>query len=142
MAGTSRDRGGVGRGDGRAAVPGPRAAMCEEREAGSGCEAESERRLPDEPAAVEVLAAKPVREDVEPRVVEKPIEEQISKPRRRFFGGLRAEVAEIKLPAAIPATIVAAPRRDGKAAKTIEGPFGPMALAFEERLLDTPRTQA
>jgi hypothetical protein len=100
--------------DGRSAAPAALMAPIEQRTAVSESEPERDPRLPDdEPAPIEVLAAKPVKAEVEAAVPEvaKP-----AKPRRSFFGGLRAEVAEIKLPAAIPATIVAQPRRNGKAA--------------------------
>ncbi len=102
--------------DGRAAVPAPLPALIEERSTVIETEPERDPRLPDEPAAVQVLAAKPVRDEGKLGVIEEPVVEKISKPRRRLFGGLRAEVAEIKLPAAIPATIVAASRRDAKTA--------------------------
>jgi hypothetical protein len=83
-------------------------------------DAERDPRLADEPSAVEVLSATPVREKVKPvAAAVAPTEAKAARPRRRFFGGLRTEVAQlakVKLPAAIPATIVARPRRDDKAA--------------------------
>ncbi len=82
-------------------------------------ESDSERdpRLPDEPAAAEVLAATPVKEEAKAvSAVPAAPAATPARPRRGLFGGLKAEVAEIKLPAAIPATIVARPRRNGKAA--------------------------
>jgi hypothetical protein len=66
--------------DGRPAIPAQIMAPIEHEAAESEDEPERDPRLPDEPAAVEVLAAKP----------------------------------EIKLPASIPATIIARPRRNGK----------------------------
>jgi hypothetical protein len=100
--------------DGRPAIPAQIMAPVERREAES--EDERDPRLPDEPAAVEVLAAKPVKEEVKAAVRKAPAAVKAARPRRRFFGGLQAEVAEIKLPASIPATIVARPRRNGRAA--------------------------
>jgi hypothetical protein len=101
--------------DGRPAIPAQIMAPIEHRTAES--EDERDPRLPDEPAAVEVLAAKPVREEAKAAVAEAPAPAKAAKPRRRFFGGLQAEVAEIKLPASIPATVVARPRRNGRAAE-------------------------
>jgi hypothetical protein len=99
--------------DGRPAIPAQIMAPVERREAES--EDERDPRLPDEPAAVEVLAAKPVKEEVKKAAVRKaPAAVKAARPRRRFFG-LQAEVAEIKLPDAIPATIVARPRRENRA---------------------------
>jgi hypothetical protein len=66
--------------DGRPAIPAQIMARIEHEVAESEDELERDPRLPDEPAAIEVLAAKP----------------------------------EIKLPASIPATIIARPRRNGK----------------------------
>jgi hypothetical protein len=99
--------------DGRAATPAALMAPIEHRTAVSESEPERDPRLPDEEPAIEVLAAKPVKEEVKAAV---PQAAKPAKPRRRFFGGLKAEVAEIKLPAAIPATIVAQPPGNGKAA--------------------------
>jgi len=99
--------------DGRAATPAALMAPIEQRTAVSESEPERDPRLPDEEPAIEVLAAKPVREEVKAAV---PLVAPAAKPRRRFFGGLKAEVAEIKLPVAIPATIVTQPRGNGKAA--------------------------
>ena len=99
--------------DGRPAIPAQIMAPIEHRTAESEDQPERDPRLPDDEPAIEVLAAKPVKEEVKAPV---PAAAQPAKPRRRFFGGLKAEVAEIKLPAAIPATIVATPRRNGKGA--------------------------
>jgi hypothetical protein len=99
--------------DGRPAIQAQIMAPIEQRTAESVDEPDRDPRLPDEPAAVEVLAAKPVVEEPKAAKAEAPDAAQ-AKPRRRFFGGLKAEVAEIKLPAAIPATIVARPRRNGR----------------------------
>jgi hypothetical protein len=90
--------------DGRPAVSAPRLPALERHLA----EPEHDPRLPDEPAAFEVLSATPVKP--------KKAVSAAPRPRRRLFGGLKQEVAEIKLPAAIPATLVARPRRNGKAA--------------------------
>lgn len=98
--------------DGRAALPAALMAPIEQRTAVSESEPERDPRLPDGEPAIEVLAAKPVPEEVKVAV---PEAAKAAKPRRRFFGGLKAEVAEIKLPAAIPATIVARARANGKA---------------------------
>jgi hypothetical protein len=110
--------------DGRPAVPAALMAPIEHRTA--VIEEERDPRLPDEPSAIEVLAATPVNEAVK-AVAAVPAalgEAKAAKPRRRFFGGLRAEVAEAKLPAAIPATIVTRPRRDDKAANGKSKPVG------------------
>jgi hypothetical protein len=98
--------------DGRPATPALMAPI-EHRAAVSESEPERDPRLPDEEPAIRVLAAKPVKAEDKAAVAEvaKP-----AKPRRTFFGGLRAEVAEIKLPSAIPATIVATPRRGARPA--------------------------
>ena len=98
--------------DGRSATPALMAPI-EHRTAVSESEPERDPRLPDDEPVIEVLAAKPVKAEVREAAPEvaKPV-----KQRRSFFGGLRAEVAEIKLPAAIPATIVAQPRRGAKPA--------------------------
>ncbi|HEY8761488.1 MAG TPA: hypothetical protein VIP52_11325 [Candidatus Dormibacteraeota bacterium] len=105
-------------------------------------EPELDPRLPDEPSAVEVLAAAPARKKVKPAEAAPapPVEAQAARRRRRFFGGLRAEVAqvaEVKLPAAIPATIVARARRDDKAANGKSKPVadrttGPVAKLAPE----------
>jgi hypothetical protein len=100
--------------DGRPAIPAQIMAPIEHLKAES--DEEHDRRLPDEPAAVEVLAAKPVEEDAKTAVVRAPTAAKASKPRRQFFGGQQPEAAEIKLPAAIPATVVARPRRDRRTA--------------------------
>ena len=89
--------------DGRPAIPAQIMAAIEDDPA-------RDPRLPDEPEEVEVLAAKPVLEDVKP------------------------EVAEIKLPASIPTTVVARPRRDaraanGKAKSTLKPATKPAARA-------------
>jgi hypothetical protein len=99
--------------DGRTAIPAQIMAPIERRTAEVEAEDDRDPRLPDDEPAIEVLAAKPVKEEVKAAA---PVAAQPARPRRRFFGGLKAEVAEIKLPAAIPATIVAAPRRNGKGA--------------------------
>jgi hypothetical protein len=92
--------------DGRPAIPAQIMAPIERRTAESA----------DEPEEVEVLAAKPVGDEVKGAALESAAAPKADKPRRRWFGGLKAEVAEIKLPASIPATVVARPRRDAKAA--------------------------
>ena len=102
--------------DGRPAIPAQIMAPIEHRTAEVEDEEERDPRLPDEPAALEVLAAKPVKEDPKAPAAEAPAPAKTAKQRRRFFGGLRDEVADIKLPAAIPATVVARPRRDGRTA--------------------------
>jgi hypothetical protein len=101
--------------DGRPAIPAQIMAPIEHRTAEVEDEDERDPRLPDEPAAVEVLAAKPVEEEAKAAPAKEPATAKATRPRRRFFGGLQAEVAEIKLPASIPATVVARPRRDGRA---------------------------
>jgi hypothetical protein len=100
--------------DGRPATPAALMAPIEHRTAVSVSEPERDPRLADDEPVIEVLTAKPVKAEVTAPAagVAKP-----AKPRRRFFGGQNAEVAEIKLPAAIPATIVAQPRRNGKPGK-------------------------
>jgi len=99
--------------DGRSATPALMAPI-EHRTAVSESEPERDPRLPDDEPVIEVLAAKPVKAEVKEAA---PEEAKPVKQRRSFFGGLRAaEVAEIKLPAAIPATIVAQPRRGAKPA--------------------------
>jgi hypothetical protein len=117
--------------DGRPSAPAGLLAPVEHRMAVS-VEAEHDPRLPAEPAAVEVLAAKPVKQ--EPGV-EAPVAAKTAKPRRRFFGGLKAEVAEIKLPAAIPATIVATPPGNGKAGN---GKSKPAAAKPRARVVKKP----
>jgi hypothetical protein len=98
--------------DGRPATPALMPPI-EHRTAVSVSEPERDPRLPDDEPVIEVLTAKPVRAEMEAAV---PEVAKAAKPRRSFFGGLKAEVAEIRLPAAIPATIVAQPRRNGKPA--------------------------
>jgi len=102
--------------DGRTAILAQIMAPIEHRTAEVEDEVERDPRLPDEPDAVEVLAAKPVKEQAKAPEAEAPSPARAAKPRRRFLGGLQAKVADIKLPAAIPATVVARPRRDGRAA--------------------------
>jgi hypothetical protein len=97
--------------DGRPAVPAALMAPVERRTAELMDGADRDPRLPDEPAAIEVLAAKRVKPATEAPERSPRSSESAPRQRRRFFGGLQAEVAEIKLPDAIPATIVARPRR-------------------------------
>jgi hypothetical protein len=129
--------------DGRPAIPAQiMATPIEHRAAESEDEPERDPRLPDEPAAVELLAAKPIKEEDD--AAEAPAGAKAVKPRRRFFGGLKAEVAEIKLPEAIPATIVAAPRRNGRAANgkpkaAVKGAATPAAKPIRKAVPKKPR---
>ena len=125
--------------DGRAAVPAALLAPVEKRTAEYMAEPERDPRLPDEPVAIEVLAAKRAKPAAKVTAALAPGAAKPAQPRRRFFGGLKAEVAEIKLPAAIPATIVATPHLEVKAAN---GKSKPLAGAAAKPAVKAPTKSA
>jgi hypothetical protein len=98
--------------DGSLALP---AALLELREAVPEPEAEAERdpRLPDEEPAVALITALP---RARPARVIRATRAPSPGPRKGLLGGLKAEIAEIQAPVAIPATVVARPRRNGRTA--------------------------
>ena len=73
--------------------------------------------LPEEPAAAEMLSDFPDPEEpaMSAAIVEPPSRRKQSGSRRKLIGGLKEEMAAVKLPA-VPTTVAARPRRNGKGA--------------------------